>query len=192
MHDKEERQRIERCKKCPLCELQYIDNSRRMYLCVALKGYPCELIYKCNLTVIKNDVEDANMDNGFYTKTEDVEKAEREADEVMNDKLEKESIDTNTTIDNSYEVWKNSLKIVNVPKFDLSYFQSGAAYCVRKHAMDDDEFNGIMISADENTLRVLKRGTHINYENDTEIVEIPLKEYVNGRWYIVRLVKEEK
>ena len=33
-------------------------------------------------------------------------------------------------------------------------------------------------------------GTHINYENDTEIIEIPLKEYMDGLWHIVRLVEE--
>ena len=182
MYDEEERQRIARCKKCPLCELQYIDNSRRMYLCIALKGYPCELIHKCNLIVIKNDAEDVKMDN--------VEKSEKEADNVMNDKLEKESIDTGATTDNSYEIWKNSLKIVNVPKFDLSYFQTGAAYYVQKHQMGYDGFNGIMFEVNENTLKVLKRGTQMNFGNDTEIVEIPLKEYLNGRWHIVRLVKE--
>ena len=69
----DENKRIERCKKCPLCELQYIDNSRRMYLCIARKGYPCELIIKCNLIVIRNDEEDINMNNGFYTKKKTVE-----------------------------------------------------------------------------------------------------------------------
>ena len=53
--------------------------------------------------------------------------------------------------------------------------------------MDCEGFNGIMVDADESTLKVMKRGTQINY---TEIVEIPLKEYMNGHWHIVRLVKE--
>jgi hypothetical protein len=134
------------------------------------------------------------IDSGFneIPLEKDIEKAEREADDVMNDKLEKESIDTGTTVDNSYEIWKNSLKIVNVPKFDLSYFQTGAAYYVQKHQMGYDGFNGIMFEVNENTLKVLKRGTQMNFGNDTEIVEIPLKEYLNGRWHIVRLVKEAK
>lgn len=67
----DEAKRIERCMKCPLCELQYIDNSRRMHLCLARKGYPCELIINCDLTVIRN-MEDISM-NGFYTKTKTVE-----------------------------------------------------------------------------------------------------------------------
>ena len=48
----------------------------------------------------------------------------------------------------------------------------------------------IMVSTSENTLKVMKLGTHINYENDTEIIEIPLKEYMDGLWHIVRLVEE--
>ena len=48
----------------------------------------------------------------------------------------------------------------------------------------------IMFSVDEDTLKLIKLGTRINYENDTEIVEIPLKEYMDGRWHIVRLVEE--
>lgn len=150
-----------------------------------------------------NDSECIAFDKDFmYAIYEDLKKyeigsegnvdSEHEAESIINEHIEKESIDTSTTIDNSYEIWKKSLKIINVPKFDLSYFQCGAAYCVRKHAMDDDEFNGIMVGADENTLKILKRGTGINYGNDTEIIEITLKEYMNGRWYIVRLIKEEK
>jgi hypothetical protein len=122
-----------------------------------------------------------------------LEKAEREVDNVMNDKLEKESIDTGTTVDNSYDAWRNNLKVVNIPKFDQKYFQRGLAYHVHKRSMDGDEFNGIMVSVDENTLKVMRLGTHISYdyENDTEIVNIPLKEYMNGHWHIVRVVEEE-
>lgn len=71
----DEDKRIERCKKCPLCELQYIDNSRKMYLCIARKGYSCELILTCNLDVKINNVmkENENMNNGFYTKKKTVE-----------------------------------------------------------------------------------------------------------------------
>jgi hypothetical protein len=47
-----------------------------------------------------------------------------------------------------------------------------------------------MVSVDENNLKLMKLGTHINYEYDTEIVEIPLKEYMSGLWHIVRLVEE--
>lgn len=121
---------------------------------------------------------------------ESEEKAEKEVDDVMNDKLEKESIDTGTTVDNSYDAWRNNLKVVNVAKFDQEYFRRGLAYHVQKRGYGDNEFYGIMVSVDENTLKVMKLGTHINYENDTEIVEIPLKEYMDGLWNIVRLVEE--
>jgi hypothetical protein len=124
---------------------------------------------------------------------ESEEKAEKEVDDVMNDKLEKESIDTGTTVDNSYDTWKNNLKIVNVAKFDQKYFQRGLAYHVRKRSMDGDGFNGIMFSVDENTLQVMKLGeAHINYQYNSELVEIQLKEYMDGRWSIVRLVEEVK
>ena len=121
---------------------------------------------------------------------ESEEKAEKEVDDVMNDKLEKESIDTGTTVDNSYDRWRNNLKVVTVSKFDLNYFQRGLAYHVQKRGYGDGEFYGIMVSTTENALKVMKLGTHINYENDTEIVEIPLKEYMDGLWCIVRLVEE--
>ena len=119
------------------------------------------------------------------------EKAEKEVDDVMNDKLEKESIDTGTTVDNSYDAWRNNLKVVNVAKFDQEYFRCGLAYHVQKRGYGDNEFYGIMVSVDENTLTVMKPGgTRINLTFATEIVEIPLKEYMDGLWRIVRLVEE--
>ena len=72
MNMTDEAKRIERCKKCPLCELQYIDNSQRMYLCIARKGYPCSQILTCNLDVKIKD----NSINGFSTKTKFIEKLE--------------------------------------------------------------------------------------------------------------------
>ena len=134
------------------------------------------------------------IDSGFneIPLEKDVEKTEREVDNVMNDKLEKESIDTGTTVENSYDTWRNNLKVVTVSKFDLNYFQRGLAYHVQKRGYGDNEFYGIMVSTTENTLKVMKLGTHINYKNDTEIVEIPLKEYMDGLWCIVRLVEEVK
>lgn len=122
---------------------------------------------------------------------ESEEKAEKEVDDVMNDKLEKESIDTGTTVDNSYDTWRNNLKVVNVAKFDQEYFQRGLAYHVQKCGYGDGEFYGIMFSVDEDTLKVMKLGeAHINYQYNSELVEIPLKEYMDGRWHIVRLVEE--
>ena len=128
------------------------------------------------------------IDSGFneIPLEKDIEKAEREVDNIMNDKLEKESIDTGATVDNSYDAWRNNLKIVNVAKFDQKYFQRGLAYHVHQHRMGSDDFNGIMFSVGENTLTVMKLGEmHVS-----EIVEIPLKEYMDGHWHIVRLVEE--
>lgn len=96
-----------------------------------------------------------------------------------------------TTVDNSYDRWRKSLKVVNVAKFDQEYFRRGLAYHVEKSGYGDNDFHGIMVSVDENTLKLMKLGRDINCEDDTEIVEIPLEEYMDGRWGIVRLVEEE-
>lgn len=116
--------------------------------------------------------------------------SEREAEAVMNENLEKEAVDTDVKID-SYEKWKRNLKIVNIPKFDLNYFKRGVGYHVEKHACYPGAFDGILMEATENLLKVMKLGNSIHYES-TEIIEIPLKEYMNGEWHIVRLVEEEK
>ena len=116
------------------------------------------------------------------------DQSETEAEEFVNDQIEKEAVDTG--IEDYYEIWKNSLKVVNIPKFDLNYFIKGLAYHVNKVTSNyPGEFYGIMVEATENILRVMKLGTHIHIES-TEIIEIPLKEYLNGDWHIVRLVEE--
>lgn len=116
------------------------------------------------------------------------DQSETEAEAVVNDQIEKEAVDTG--IENYYEIWKNSLKVVNIPKFDLNYFIKGLAYHVNKVTSNyPGEFYGIMVEATENLLRVMKLGTHIHIES-TEIIEIPLKEYLNGDWHVVRLVEE--
>jgi hypothetical protein len=117
------------------------------------------------------------------------EESEKEVDDVMNDKLEKESVDTDVKID-SYEKWKKSLKIVNIPKFDLNYFKRGVGYHVEKRACYPGAFDGILMEATEDLLKVMKLGNSIHFES-TEIIEIPLKEYMEGKWRIVRLVEEE-
>lgn len=118
------------------------------------------------------------------------DQSETEAEDVVNDQIEKEAVDTSITIENSYETWKKSLKIVNIPKFDTEYFHHGAAYHVKKcNGIYPGEFNGIMLEAKEDCLRVMKLGTSIHYES-TEIIEIGIKEYLNGDWHIVRLVEE--
>lgn len=122
---------------------------------------------------------------------ESEENIDIEVDNIMNDELEKESIDTDTTVDNSYDRWRKNLKIVNIPKFDLNYFIKCLAYHVNKVTSNyPGEFYGIMVEATENLLRVMKLGTYIHIES-TEIIEIPLKEYLNGDWHVVRLVEEE-
>lgn len=116
------------------------------------------------------------------------DQSETEAEAVVNDQIEKEAVDTG--IEDYYEIWKNSLKVVIVPKFDLNYFIKGLAYHVNKVTSNyPGEFYGLMLEATENLLRVMKLGTHMHIES-TEIIEIPLKEYLNGDWHVVRLVEE--
>lgn len=116
------------------------------------------------------------------------DQSETEAEEVVNDQIEKEAVDTG--IEDYYEIWKKSLKVVNIPKFDLNYFINGLAYHVNKVTSNyPGEFYGLMLEATENLLRVMKLGTHMHIES-TEIIEIPLKEYLNGDWHVVRLVEE--
>lgn len=116
-----------------------------------------------------------------------------EAEKIMNERLEAESVDTGETIeDDSYTRWKKGLKVVNLPKYDLNYFQRGLAYHVHKvNNCYPGEFHGIMLEATEGLLKVIKLGNLIHYES-TEVVEIPLKEYMNGEWRVVRLIEEEK
>lgn len=142
-------------------------------------------------------IKDASLSTADQSETEAGDptiNSDDEAEKVMNERLEAESVDTGETIENdSYTRWRDGLKVVNVAKFDQKYFQRGLAYHVRRCRMDGDEFNGIMFSVDENTLQVMKLGeTHINYQYNSEIVEIPLKEYMDGRWSIVRLAEEVK
>lgn len=116
------------------------------------------------------------------------DQSETEAEAVVNDQIEKEAVDTG--IEDYYEIWKNSLKVVNIPKFDLNYFQRGLGYHVHKVTnCYPGEFYGIMVEATEDFLKVMKLGTNIHFES-TEIIEIPLKEYMNGEWRIVRLIEE--
>ena len=74
-----------------------------------------------------------------------------EAEKVMNERLDKESVYTGETIeDDSYTRWKNGLKVVNIPKFDLNYFQRGLGYHINKvTSCYPVEFYGIMVEATE-------------------------------------------
>ena len=139
-------------------------------------------------------IRDASLGTDDQSETEAGDptiNSDDEAEKVMNERLEAESVATGETIENdSYTRWRDGLKVVNIPKFDLKYFIKGLAYHVNKVTSNyPGEFYGIMVEATENLLRVMKLGTHIHIES-TEIIEIPLKEYLNGDWHIVRLVEE--
>lgn len=140
-------------------------------------------------------IRDASLGTDDQSETEAGDptiNSDDEAEKVMNERLEAESVATGETIENdSYTRWRDGLKVVNVAKFDQEYFRCGLAYHVQKRGYRDNEFYGIMVGVDENTLTVMKPGeTRINLSFATEIVEIPLKEYMDGLWRIVRLVEE--
>ena len=139
-------------------------------------------------------IKDASLGTDDQSETEAGDptiNSDDEAEKVMNERLEAESVATGETIENdSYTRWRDGLKVVNIPKFDLNYFIKGLAYHVNKVTSNyPGEFYGIMVEATENLLRVMKLGTHIHIES-TEIIEIPLKEYLNGDWHVIRLVEE--
>lgn len=117
--------------------------------------------------------------------------SETEAEDVVNDQIEKEAVDTSITIENSYETWKKSLKIVNIPKFDLKYFIRKKAYYIKRHGGIQLEADALLMSASEDELEFLRiEGGKIVDFQASELVKIPIKEYLNGNWHIVRLVEE--
>lgn len=107
---------------------------------------------------------------------------DEEVDEFIEELYDKKKKD-------SYQKWKDSLHVVQVPAFDLNYFKRGVGYHVEKHACYPGAFDGILMEATEDLLKVMKLGNSIHFES-TEIIEIPLKEYLDGKWHIVRLVEE--
>ena len=125
-----------------------------------------------------------------HLETSPIINSDDEAEKVMNERLDKESVCTGETIeDDSYTRWKNGLKVVNVPKFDLKYFQRGMAYHVQKRGYGDGEFYGILFEATENLLRFMRIGPQINSDS-TEIVDVELKDYMDGMCSLVRMIEE--
>ena len=88
----------------------------------------------------------------------------------------------------SYQKWKDSLHVINVPKFDLNYFVRKRAYYIKKHQTLPLEADALLMSASEDELEFLRieGGKNMDFQA-SELVKIPIKEYLNGTWTIKRL-----
>lgn len=103
------------------------------------------------------------------------------AESLMNDHLEKESKPTGLDL----AVLADPV-IVTTVKFNTEYFNCGTAYhIVRNDNKYPGTFDALLSDVTENTLTFIKKGTHINIKNDTEIVEIDIDDYLySGKWSI--------
>jgi hypothetical protein len=93
----------------------------------------------------------------------------------------------------SYQKWKDSLHVVNVPKFDLKYFIRKKAYYIKRHQDGVQlEADALLMSVSEDELEFLRieGGKTVDFQV-SELVKIPIKEYLNGIWTIKRLWGEE-
>lgn len=88
----------------------------------------------------------------------------------------------------SYQKWKDSLHVVNVPKFDLKYFIRKKAYYIKRHQGIQLEADALLMSVSEDELEFLRieGGKNLDFQA-SELVKIPIKEYLNGTWTIKRL-----
>ena len=92
----------------------------------------------------------------------------------------------------SYQKWKDSLHVVNVPKFDLKYFIRKKAYYIKRHQGIQLEADALLMSVSEDELEFLRiEGGKIADFQASELVKIPIKEYLNGTWTIKRLGGDE-
>lgn len=92
----------------------------------------------------------------------------------------------------SYQKWKDSLHVVNVPKFDLKYFIRKKAYYIKRHQGIQLEADALLMSVSEDELEFLRieGGKTVDFQA-SELVKIPIKEYLNGTWTIKRLGGDE-
>lgn len=88
----------------------------------------------------------------------------------------------------SYQKWKESLHVVNVPKFDLEYFIRKKAYYIKRHQGIQLEADALLMSVSEDELEFfrIEGGKKVDFQA-TELVKVPIKEYLNGTWTIKRL-----
>lgn len=158
-----------------ITHVTYIDDSK------------CEAFEKDFMYSIYEDLKK------YEIESEEKVDTEHEAEVVVNECIRKEAINTDITIDveNSHETRKTPLKIVNAPKFDLEYFQRGFGYHVCEMSSSHRKvFHGVIVEVTEDLLRIMKLESRVHYET-AEVIEIPLKAYLSGDWYIDRLEDAE-
>lgn len=107
--------------------------------------------------------------------------SEKEAEEIMNDNLEKESNPTGVNINSSLP------GIIVKQKFDLNYFELYNAYAVYDQAGVCT--HGILISANENVLTFCTYGIRGNGRTD---LIIDIDEYTEGKFTIKPLIVSEQ
>ena len=92
----------------------------------------------------------------------------------------------------SYQKWKDSLHVVNLPKFDQEYFIRKKAYYIKRHQGVQLEADALLLSVSEDELEFFRiEGAKDVGFKASEIVKIPIKEYLNGLWTIKRLGGDE-
>ena len=107
--------------------------------------------------------------------------SEEEAEEIMNDNLEKESNPTGVNIDSCLP------GIIVKQKFDLNYFELYNAYAIYDQAGVCT--HGILISVNENVLTFCTYG--IRGDGRTDLI-IDIDEYIEGKFKIKPLIVSEQ
>lgn len=110
---------------------------------------------------------------------------DEELDEFIEDLNDKKKKD-------SYQKWKESLHVIQVPAFDLNYFKVGDAYLIQEHAYVGFKHNAILITAEKDKLGFLNASEKAWTSPVSEYKEISLKDYLDGKYGIKKLVVEEK
>lgn len=128
-------------------------------------------------------IQDSDFEHFFRESMYDLftrlENSNDEAEEVMNNNLEKEAKDTGIKIDGSLP------GIVTKSKFDLNFFELYKAYAIYDRA--NVCRHGILTSADENDLSFCTYGTGALR---TDIL-IDIDEYLDGEYKIIPLIVSE-
>ena len=149
--------------------------------------YPPMYVEDKSLLIVETDKTGKEIKSAKKVELDlpDKEEEDEEVDEFieeLNDKKKKDS----------YQKWKDSLHVVQVPAFDLNYFKVGDAYLIQEHACVGFKHNAILITAEKDKLGFLNASEKAWTSPVSEYKEISLKDYLNGKYGIKKLVVEEK
>ena len=148
-----------------------------------------DIVKKVESDMIKDDEADVidGFENNSKVQNEDIDMKNSYGGYV---KTLTEAIED--TEKDSYQKWKESLHVVNVLKFDMKYFIRKKAYYIKRHQGVQLEADALLMSVSEDELEFLRieGGKTVDFQV-SELVKIPIKEYLNGIWTIKRLWGEE-